>query len=724
MILRLLMILYLLQCLSPPVGSIDNIARLEAISKIQQDLFVESSGKLERNYVGMSELIIGSTKYLVTTSLLTTNRTFLLFLFKDLESFLSNRFINPPLELKVNDSSAGNALKPFQGARFIRLFNVGQRLYVMYATTLQRFAELMMLEGSIYFNQRDRVVVNSSNIPNECHNFNNWAPVSINGIQKGYVNFMFVCSVYPHRVLPMMYKKDSTTQVQIIFDDHNLDYQTVIAHEQSAEYFMQLLWPYGYPEYGTTPFLIDTPQGQRFISFFWSASTIMSSSKMNFFGAYLFDKDAPLRITHFSIDPVLILPYLHKKLVPIGSMEINGSIVVMLGDGINSYWVLLKKKSFLKSLRAVFSTNLSEAHVHQHYHARISSSYYEIHFNLVQIQKKQYETFLVDDWQLIGTTRNPSVVYFNGSFLVLNCPPVDHIRWGLFQCSYQRYDNFLSRSDQNHFNRPSNVSSEKSSENTYLALSAEDMRLIVVNETRLYGVFTNHRPRKQKDDYVFDPYVSELVFKDSHLLATEPTLMNVSQVSSPVSQKNWSPFVCNVSVTGLCFVQYIVPHTIVKFREKSIGDTNMVVLATSSFEPSTIWVYGEPRGGSPAELVDTPYGRRFFALFHSCKERGEDKKGRGIKTYYAGGYLFRAVYPYDITHISVEPIAPVSFYNMSQQWAHRGMDFVVFPMSLLIRGDIAYVSFGVQDRAGYMVSFKLHAFFLTLKAVTSRPHSP
>ena len=714
MISQLRMVLYLLQCLFPPVGSTFNIARLEAISNVQRGLFVESSGKLDRNYVGMTELIIGSTKYLVTTSL-TTNRTFQLFLFNDLESLLSNRSINPPLELKVNDSS-DNVLKPFQGADFIRLFNVGQHLYLMYATREQQFAELSMLEGNIYFNQRDVVVVDASNIPSECrNNLNNWTPIPSIRVRKGYVNFMFICSIYPHRVLPMMYKINSTTHVHVIFNNDNLDYQTVLSHEASAEYYIQLRWPYGKLECGTTPSITNTSQGQRFITFFWSAGITMGSSKMTFLGAYLFDNSPPLRITHFPADPVLIQPFLSKKLIPTGSKEINGSIFVMLGDGINSYWMFLGKHSFLKSLREVSSENVSETYVHQHFHHKITSSYYEIQFKLMQIQKRQYETFLIDEWQLIGVTRSPAVAYFNGSFIVVSCASTNYIHWGSFQCSYQQYSNFLS---ENYFNHTLILYNE----NTSFGLFAMDMRLIVINETRIYGVFSYVRPRKRNDGYHFDPFVSELIFTKSQLFAKEPTYLHISHDSSTKSQKNWTPFACTVSMTGLCFVQRMVPHTIVTFREKyfnkSIGYNNMVIIAQSSYSPTNLWVYGEPRGGSQAELVDTPYGRRYFAVFHSSQERG-----RGIKTYYSGGYLFRAGYPYDITHISVEPLAPASFYNISQAWAHRGMDFVVFPMSLIIRGDLAHVSFGVQDRAGYIVSLKLHSFFLTLKTVISRPRS-
>jgi len=111
-------------------------------------------------------------------------------------------------------------------------------------------------------------------------------------------------------------------------------------------------------------------------------------------------------------------------------------------------------------------------------------------------------------------------------------------------------------------------------------------------------------------------------------------------------------------------------------------------------------------------LIDTPFGKRYLTFFHSSHIRG-----RQVKTYYSGAYLFNSQYPYEITHISSEPLSPKSFYDISQPWTHHGMDFVVFPMSFVLEKDTLYVTFGVQDNSGYVLSLNCTSFLLSLKPV-------
>lgn len=92
-------------------------------------------------------------------------------------------------------------------------------------------------------------------------------------------------------------------------------------------------------------------------------------------------------------------------------------------------------------------------------------------------------------------------------------------------------------------------------------------------------------------------------------------------------------------------------------------------------------------------------------------------RGRRVKTYYSGGYLFNSQHPYEITHISSEPLSPKSFYNVSQAWTHANMDFVVFPMSYILENNILHVTFGVQDNSGYVLSLNCTSFLLSLKPV-------
>lgn len=180
-------------------------------------------------------------------------------------------------------------------------------------------------------------------------------------------------------------------------------------------------------------------------------------------------------------------------------------------------------------------------------------------------------------------------------------------------------------------------------------------------------------------------------------------------------QKNWSPFFCD---NKICFVYSIVPHKIISFSNDTLireKKANMTFIAETNTDIHSIWKFGQPRGGSQAELIDTPYGKRFLTFFHSSLLRGHQ-----IKTYFSGAYLFQSIYPYEITHISSEPLSPRSFYNISQSWPHRGMDFVVFPMSFIKdnNNDTIYVSFGVQDNSGYILALNSTSFLLSLKSLS------
>lgn len=60
--------------------------------------------------------------------------------------------------------------------------------------------------------------------------------------------------------------------------------------------------------------------------------------------------------------------------------------------------------------------------------------------------------------------------------------------------------------------------------------------------------------------------------------------------------------------------------------------------------------------------------------------------------------------PFAITHISPEPIVENSFVNVSFGWAYKVVDFIVFPMGFTFDDDYIYVSFGKNDKDGWMVT--------------------
>jgi hypothetical protein len=223
--------------------------------------------------------------------------------------------------------------------------------------------------------------------------------------------------------------------------------------------------------------------------------------------------------------------------------------------------------------------------------------------------------------------------------------------------------------------------------------------------------------------------------------------INIEHEAGHRNQKNWSPFSvpllgqsANESTTintssssrnALLFIYSIFPHRIVHVNETTADPhvMNAYTVCSTQILPSSLgfppanrssfevalWPWGEPRGGSPAELVDTPYGPKYLTFFHSSGKLVV----KWLQTYYMGAYLFDPTPPFAITHITPDPIVPNALYNKTYGWAYKRLDYIVFPMGFLVRGDKIYMTTGKNDRAAWVVTFNKTAFFLSLRPVQS-----
>jgi hypothetical protein len=283
-------------------------------------------------------------------------------------------------------------------------------------------------------------------------------------------------------------------------------------------------------------------------------------------------------------------------------------------------------------------------------------------------------------------------------------------------------------------------------------MRADDMRLVSIPApNEMVGVFNSLRPfaagkgkgKSRYPEYRSEMFIVELKYdsKVQELVPQKaPKMLDIKHEVGGRPQKNWTPFVYRADkqwpqshslLPPLLFVYSVFPHRIVGYSNQSSSRPSAVIRMstialtniTSYRETKTtisdmedIWQYGEPRGGSQAEIVDTPFGGRklFLTFFHSCKERGIK-----IKTYYWGAYLFDTEPPFGITHFSREPISAEVFYDPSVSWVHRTLDFSVFPMGFVARNGIIYVSLGSNDKRGFMVSLNQTAFLQSLRPVSS-----
>jgi len=179
------------------------------------------------------------------------------------------------------------------------------------------------------------------------------------------------------------------------------------------------------------------------------------------------------------------------------------------------------------------------------------------------------------------------------------------------------------------------------------------------------------------------------------------------------SEKNWTPFNFNGTTH---YVYSISPEHVVLAADQLIAqNVQRVKIAYTSPHPSSSlknWKWGEMRGGSPAVLIDSPHGPRLLTLFHS-QARIHLKT---VKTYFFGAYLFLPHPPFNITHITPEPLVPKGdFYNSSAAgWAYGNLDHVVFPMGLVAlkaSQDAVVASVGLNDARCYLLELRLSALF-------------
>lgn len=165
------------------------------------------------------------------------------------------------------------------------------------------------------------------------------------------------------------------------------------------------------------------------------------------------------------------------------------------------------------------------------------------------------------------------------------------------------------------------------------------------------------------------------------------------------------------------FVHSINPHRIVYGpnvvdnypfaapRESKVhySALNLSTVCLTEFIPNQdrtiFWNYGEARGGTPSVLIETIYGLRYLTIFHSQKRHSDP----AILTYFFGAYIFEAVPPFAITHITPEPIIPNAFYNETNGWAFKAIDYILFPMGLVVIDDVIFMSTGRNDKSGWML---------------------
>ncbi|OGN65040.1 MAG: hypothetical protein A2888_03275 [Chlamydiae bacterium RIFCSPLOWO2_01_FULL_28_7] len=164
-------------------------------------------------------------------------------------------------------------------------------------------------------------------------------------------------------------------------------------------------------------------------------------------------------------------------------------------------------------------------------------------------------------------------------------------------------------------------------------------------------------------------------------------------------EKNWVPF---NDGNNFMFAYGLVPHKIMMLKNFKKNDLHHLTFENNPCLSRFYWNFGDPRGGTPAKLVDDSY----LAFFHSSF--GKNKKKMN---YVMGAYIFDKNPPYKIKKISNFPIFFESFDKTR----------IVFPAGFVIKKiygkDYIYLSLGINDSSSKILVIDKEKLFSHMKDV-------
>ncbi|MBN2478683.1 MAG: hypothetical protein JXA94_00480 [Parachlamydiales bacterium] len=163
-------------------------------------------------------------------------------------------------------------------------------------------------------------------------------------------------------------------------------------------------------------------------------------------------------------------------------------------------------------------------------------------------------------------------------------------------------------------------------------------------------------------------------------------------------EKNWVPF---TNENNLYLSYGLMPHKVMNLKDVTKNSLDHLIFDNGSCYARFFWEFGEPRGGTPAKLVDGEY----LAFFHSCFGKNKKKKH-----YVMGAYTFQAHPPYKITKVSKDPIL-----------VSNKKTRVYFPCGFTLKNehskDKIILSYGENDENSKVLIIDKEKLFQSLKEV-------
>lgn len=167
-------------------------------------------------------------------------------------------------------------------------------------------------------------------------------------------------------------------------------------------------------------------------------------------------------------------------------------------------------------------------------------------------------------------------------------------------------------------------------------------------------------------------------------------------------EKNWVPFFIDGESSPF-FSYALSPHHVLVQTAPHYCDS--VAITNKPLN----WEWGEIRGGSPAlSLGDVHLG-----FFHSVQfTTNFDVIGGVMRTYFAGAYLFSSKKPFELTHISTQPLPnPLSISKQLEDLNCEG----IYPGGFVFDSQFIWLVFGRHDKEMGVAKLDRKKFFSTFK---------
>jgi predicted GH43/DUF377 family glycosyl hydrolase len=204
------------------------------------------------------------------------------------------------------------------------------------------------------------------------------------------------------------------------------------------------------------------------------------------------------------------------------------------------------------------------------------------------------------------------------------------------------------------------------------------------------------------------PTSKDRIMKIAEFSMSSFQLKNIISLDRKIKpkEKNWIPFSYrNGSADEINFIYTINPYDVLKLKTPNENSLEKMNFGTPSTDFP--WTWGDPRGGTQAELVDGEY----LTFFHSSFV---DRNRR--RWYVMGAFTFEAAPPFRVTSVSPHPLLFKGIYDSPRPNGISSRLSCIFPSGLVMTdgNDKILVSCGENDAAVKIITFDKKALLNSL----------